>query len=118
MGEWTILERLLEAAVQQHSTMIGSSSSYEAVDLGKQPGCGDMRWNIPGTEPVQGLAPGSEVESVLVLKARVGRASVGAGDRILGRIWRLGLEWPGEQSPTIGWRRSLGQCWTLDLEKH
>ncbi|TDH15173.1 hypothetical protein EPR50_G00028630 [Perca flavescens] len=23
MGEWTILERLLEAAVQQHSTMIG-----------------------------------------------------------------------------------------------
>uniref|UniRef100_G3QAJ1 Gap junction protein n=1 Tax=Gasterosteus aculeatus TaxID=69293 RepID=G3QAJ1_GASAC len=24
MGEWTILERLLEAAVQQHSTMIGS----------------------------------------------------------------------------------------------
>lgn len=25
MGEWTILERLLEAAVQQHSTMIGRS---------------------------------------------------------------------------------------------
>ncbi|KAI9526654.1 hypothetical protein NQZ68_037218 [Dissostichus eleginoides] len=36
MGEWTILERLLEAAVQQHSTMIGSiKSASEAIPLHK-----------------------------------------------------------------------------------
>ncbi|MGH0164239.1 UNVERIFIED_CONTAM: hypothetical protein FKN15_057254 [Acipenser sinensis] len=49
MGEWTILERLLEAAVQQHSTMIGrlhqhakqvgdgASSSNDQVWFGKDP---------------------------------------------------------------------------------
>lgn len=40
MGEWTILERLLEAAVQQHSTMIGrwvqlSKSCYRTENKNK-----------------------------------------------------------------------------------
>lgn len=33
MGEWTILERLLEAAVQQHSTMIGRWVASDCLSL-------------------------------------------------------------------------------------